>query len=353
MNKPKLPQFNYGKGETIYVSVGILRQLVCYLKHCEVNVERLLHSIGVDPVILSLPDARIPFETYITIEDEAVRVMGDPCFGLHMGEFFETGNWSILGFMMMNCHTLGEAFEKAGRYAGIVGNLIQGSVQVRIKTVKLTLSVPDYAPKMSRHCFESSLASAVTLARNLSGREINPLEVGFTSSLPPCIDEYSRIFRCPVLFDRKDCYMVLDSSIATIPVKLPNPALLEYFENYAQEYLSSIENVEKVTREVTRIILMNLDNKALTIGKIARDMAVSKRTLQYQLRSEGTEFRTLLQETREKLAKKFLNENYTIEDITYMLGFTDPSVFRKSFKKWTGHTPKEFRLTSSSQGIFF
>jgi hypothetical protein len=45
-----------------------------------------------------------------------------------MGEFSEAGGYSIIGYMMMNCATLGEAFQKASRYSRIVGNLIKSRV---------------------------------------------------------------------------------------------------------------------------------------------------------------------------------------------------------------------------------
>ena len=35
--------------------------------------------------------------------------------------------------------------------------------------------------------------------------------------------------------------------------------------------------------------------------------------------------------------------NLFIFSVAYMLGFSEPSVFRKSFKKWTGITPGEYR----------
>ncbi len=98
----------------IEVSICVLSQLVRYLLSLKVNINKLFKAVGVDPSILEYPDTRIPFETYIALEDEAVRVTNDPFFGLHMGEFFEPGNWSIIGYMMMNCRTLGEAFEKSG-----------------------------------------------------------------------------------------------------------------------------------------------------------------------------------------------------------------------------------------------
>ncbi len=342
-----LSPFRKTDAPPLEVSVGILAQLVRYLNYLKVDVDMLLLSLGLDPALLSSPDERIPFETYIAIEDEAARVTGDPYFGLHMGEFVEAGNWNILGFMMLNCRTLGEAFEKSGRYEKIIGNLIEGSVQFRGKTVKMVLSTPAHAPSMSRHCFECVVSSSVTMARYLTGKDISPVEVGFTSPEPASREEYQRVLRCPVLFDRKQCYMVLDTSLASIPLRLPNPALLEHFENYAREYLATLEDVQPITREATKLILLHLDSKSLSVATIARKLAMSTRALQNHLRREGTEFSQLLQETRLQLARKHLQDNRTVEEITYLLGFTDSSVFRRFFKKCTGHTPKEYREAAS------
>ena len=55
----------------------------------------------------------------------------------------------------------------------------------------------------------------------------------------------------------------------------------------------------------------------------------------------------LLREVRQRLAMQYLRENCSVEQITYLLGFSEPSVFRKAYKKWSGVTPREYR-----QGIF-
>jgi AraC-like DNA-binding protein len=81
----------------------------------------------------------------------------------------------------------------------------------------------------------------------------------------------------------------------------------------------------------------------MSINKVAKEMAVSVRTLQKRLESEGVVFSDLYKEIRQRLAKKYLRENYTVEQITYLLGFSEPSVFRKAFKKWSGVTPREYR----------
>jgi AraC-like DNA-binding protein len=72
-------------------------------------------------------------------------------------------------------------------------------------------------------------------------------------------------------------------------------------------------------------------------------MSISVRTLQKRLEGEGVVFSDLLRNVRQRLAKRYLRENYTVEEITYLLGFSEPSVFRKAFKKWSGVMPGEYR----------
>jgi AraC-like DNA-binding protein len=131
---------------------------------------------------------------------------------------------------------------------------------------------------------------------------------------------------------------------------MANPSLLEHFEQYAQDLIAQMERKDTTTQAVTKIILARLDDESLSIEKVAREMAVSVRTLQKRLEAEGVVFSDLLRDIRQRLAKKYLHENYSVEQITYLLGFSEPSVFRKSFKKWLGITPKEYRQSALLTG---
>ena len=295
---------------------------------------------------LKRPIARVPIETYLLIQDEAAEYIHDPYFGLHMGEFAEAGSWSILGYMMMNCKNLGEAIEKSGRYSRIIGNLIEGKAHFRFNKVKVVFSTPPHAPKMSRHCFEAAFSSLVRMVRNLTGVKLSPLEVTFIYPKPASTAEYERVFCCPVLFEQKENSLTVDLKIGNTPILMANPGLLEYFEKYAQDFLAEMDRKDETTRAVTKIILARLDDETLSIEKVAKEMAVSVRTLQNRLEAEGMVFSELLKGIRERLAKRYLSENYSVEQITYLLGFSEASTFRKAFKKWAGVTPKEYRESS-------
>ncbi len=329
--------------EPITVSLSVLNQMFLYLTHLQVDIDAYLRSIGVNPAEVCAPDARIPIETYLLIQDEAARYVNDPYFGLHMGEYAQAGSWSILGYIMMNCKTLGEAFEKSARYARIIGNLIEARAELCFNKIHVVYFTPPHAPAMSRHCFESTFSSSVSMMRSLTGMPLNPLEVGFIYPPPEATAEYNRVFNCPVHFNQKDNWLNLDWSIVNLPVRMANPSLLEQFEQYARDFLVEMERKDETTRAVTRIILARLDDESLSIEKVARELALSVRTLQMRLDDEGVVFSDLLRDIRQRLAKKYLRENYSVEQITYLLGFSEPSVFRKAFKKWSGVTPREYR----------
>ncbi len=77
---------------------------------------------------------------------------------------------------------------------------------------------------------------------------------------------------------------------------------------------------------------------------IADQLSLTSRTLRRRLAEEGTTFSHVFDQVRRDLAEKYLSAgDFTVEDIADLLGFTDASNFRQSFKRWTGLAPSEFR----------
>jgi AraC-like DNA-binding protein len=332
----------------IDITVGILGQLRKYAGGHGLDFGGIMRAAGADPGLLADPDGRIPIEAYLDIEDEAALASGDPCLGLHMGEFFEPGDWSVAGYYMTRCSTLGEVFVKGGRYARIVGNLIEGKGWLVPGAIRVRLAVPRWAPAMSRHCFEATLSSSVCMARRLSGRDIDPVAVRLPGEAPADDAEYRRVFRCPIKFGSKSPGMDLPASMIQMPVLDPDPESAARFEAWAEEALARLRPLRQASERVSRMLLERLDDPRLSARAAAREMGLSLRGLQAELAGEGTDFGSLLRKARESLARDYLRTGMSAEDITCLLGFSDVSVFRKAFKKWTGMTPREYRLSQGA-----
>ena len=98
--------------------------------------------------------------------------------------------------------------------------------------------------------------------------------------------------------------MNLDLRMGSLPVRMANPALVEHFEQYAQDFLAQMERNGATTQVATKIILARMDDPSLSIEKVAREMFVSVRTLQKRLESEGVVFSDLLRDIRQTAGQK-------------------------------------------------
>ena len=70
---------------------------------------------------------------------------------------------------------------------------------------------------------------------------------------------------------------------------------------------------------------------------------MSARTLHRRLGEAGTSYRGLLDEVRHMHALRYLEQGEKgLGEIATALGFSDPSAFRKAFRRWTGARPADY-----------
>ncbi|HEL8445800.1 TPA: helix-turn-helix transcriptional regulator, partial [Legionella pneumophila] len=91
-------------------------------------------------------------------------------------------------------------------------------------------------------------------------------------------------------------------------------------------------------------ILINQNLNHASMDEIASRLCMTSRTLRRHLQRLDVTYQELLDEVREQKAKTFLlNNNISMTEISFLLGFQDTSNFSKAFKRWTGVTPTEYR----------
>ena len=76
---------------------------------------------------------------------------------------------------------------------------------------------------------------------------------------------------------------------------------------------------------------------------------MSCRTLIRRLADEETKFQTLRDGLAKEQAAKYLSDgNLSVESVGYLMGFSDASSFRRSFKRWFGEAPSEYMRRARS-----
>jgi len=101
---------------------------------------------------------------------------------------------------------------------------------------------------------------------------------------------------------------------------------------------------EKFLKKVMEFIDMNMEEATLNVEEMGREVGMSRVTLYRKIKAltnqTAIEF---IRNVRLKRAAQLLEQNKLyVNEVAYMVGFTDVDYFRKCFKEQFGYTPKEY-----------
>lgn len=92
------------------------------------------------------------------------------------------------------------------------------------------------------------------------------------------------------------------------------------------------------------LITLDLPTGLPSFAEISSHLHMSESSLRRRLQKENTSYQKLKDEVRCQVAiDKLVNNTIKVADLSDFLGFTEPSSFVRSFKNWTGETPKSYR----------
>jgi AraC-like DNA-binding protein len=71
---------------------------------------------------------------------------------------------------------------------------------------------------------------------------------------------------------------------------------------------------------------------------------MSQRSLTRHLAEEGTTFAEILEQLRRGLASRYLaDDRMSVQQIAWLLGYSEVAAFNHAYKRWTGTTPRRTR----------
>ena len=186
----------------------------------------------------------------------------------------------------------------------------------------------------------------VTILRINSNQTLLPYQIKLTSDKQADLQVYADALGIEPVFGQSYNEIFFNGKDLLIPMKAFNPEAFELLRSHVEGQLKKICGEALVSEKVKSILLSSLRYSFHDINTVASKLNMSSRTLQRQLSSEKTSFKTLLQKTRFDLARDLLSrKELSISEISYMLGYSDLGNFSRSFKKHSGVSPQDYRKT--------
>ena len=305
---------------------------------------QILQAAKLDPAVIQDPDARIPIEQAGAVWQKAYELSGDPNLALHAIEVLPFGAYRVIDFLAASAPTIGAALAKVADYFPLINDSIRLPYTVGDREVTFGLEAPSRPALISRPYAEYTLAAVFLRTRVATNQRFALVRVDFSQPAPPDPSEHRRIFECPVQFDAPTCQLVIAREVWDTARTGTNPALFAVLETHARMLLDQLPRQADTASRVRQAIESELRGGNPRLESIARQLAMSPRTLQRRLRDEGIAFDELLDDLRFRTAKAYLaQKDIAGAEVAYLLGFAEPSSFNHAFKRWSGQTPTEYR----------
>ena len=188
----------------------------------------------------------------------------------------------------------------------------------------------------------------VRIAREATGTSLAPREVHFAHSAPDDPAEHRAFFQAPLTFEEPVNQLLFTREELTRPFRSADPALSGVACRRLEKMLKQLPPSDDSTAaRVRRLLLESLAHGGASAGEVARELGMSERTLHRRLRAEKTSFRRILDALRGALSSDLLREpRIGIAEVAFLLGYSEPAAFYRSFRRWTGQTPLAFRRAS-------
>ena len=306
-----------------------------------------LDGCGISHGVLDNSLSRIQASEFETLMRWLLIRADDSMFGFNSARHMAPGVLGLVGYLIMNCTTSGEAIRMVPRYETLIGNLGTTELAEAEDVVSIRWNCNSKDALVRPHLIDEYMAATVEYARWVTGRDdIRPRRIYFEYREPPAatLERYKELYRCELIFGAGANVLEFDPQLMHLPMHHPDPALLQTLQNQAEKLHQELQQCDPVIIQV-RATLQNMMERTIPRReRVASQLGMSERTLQRRLLEAGSSYQQILDELRLELAKEWLlSKDWAIADIALRLGFTEPRSFQRRFKTWTGMSPGEYR----------
>jgi AraC-like DNA-binding protein len=332
----------------------MITQKITTLSSVAALLAQTLRSLGYDPEPLFVKagiapdDVGNPAKRILTTRMQALwrlalDVTGDPALGLVVARQFQPAVLHGLGLACLASDTLHDVLRRLVRYARIVNELPDFQLEEPESTIDLVVKLPELDPDFVHASMDLGMAAFLRMCQITAGHDILPVRTCLQRPTPADTIAYKLVFGPDIEFEADSNRLCLDRTAALAPLSTAHPELARLNDQTVIDYLARHDR-NNITMQVRSRIIEQLPDGRPSQGEIAIKLNTSLRSLQRKLHQQDTSFKELLNDTQRELALSYIRDsNRSIGEITYLLGFSEPSNFTRAFKRWTGKSPGEYR----------
>ncbi len=338
---------------TNYLRSAALANLPAVLSRHDVDVLPLLRRVGIPVACLRDPERPVPVERAYRLLELAADAAQCPSLGLEMGEVNRLSVLGLLGLVLREEPTFGDALHTLLRYRQLHNESLLLSLEPLSEgrgdlcLLRLGLAAPPGTPVAQ--ATELGLAMLLRSLRTLMGTPWRPhLACVAHAPLGPRA-VYQRVLGAPLQFQAEFDGIVFDRRDLTLPVRSADPAMALPARQQLDQLMAA-RGAHSCAQRVDELVRVLLPAARCSADQVALHLGLHRRTLHRHLLREGLSFEGIVDRVRRELGTSLLaDRGRSLAQVSDLLGFSSPPAFSRWFRRAFGQSARAHRGGASLQ----
>ena len=310
------------------------------------SIAKGLAMINIPVDILQNPEAHLDGDqTCLLLTLGKMLAEKDKPFSLQVLQHFKEDTLGMLGLAIINANDAEQALNLFQEYTELFRPGFDFSMKYSEKYLDIEI-LPLANFKKLESTFIELIFCAFDFYGKRSGFDIQA-EFYFSHNVSDYKSQLEDQFDSPVYSHSPINKIRIPRGVLAQKVKNPNSSMQAVYIAQLNLEKAKYEQKSSISFQARRI--MHYSGKQgvfLNRDQLADQLSCSHRTLTRKLKSEGVSFQQLLDEVRFSMAKQMLYQSSkSTKQVANYIGITNPAVFCRAFKKWSGVTPSEYRAS--------
>lgn len=334
------------------VPMEFTRALLAQARAHDRDVQAMLRTAGFpfDPLRKDTQTVFVSREQYSRLALALIRELGDESGGVMPDVQTPVGTTRLIGYSLLNSANLAAALRRGIEFNACCrvrrGAGISNRFEVDRERKEASLAYRcDDDPPGTQHSVLCNLAMWMRFCGWLIGQHIDIISATCAGPEPEFTAGVRHFFHCPVAYDQPLNAVTFSARHLEAELVRDEEDLREFLK-LAPYYLVIKPHAatESITYRIRDILGDDFREEMPSFEELTRLLNMSARTLRRRLEKEGTSYQRIKDNARRDVAITLLSrEGRTVSEVAEQVGFSDPSAFHRSFKKWTGQPPGSYR----------
>lgn len=323
-----------------------------------VDVHELLRGTGVSPDLVANARSRVTVGQATRVARRLWRLTDDEMFGAGPHPV-PRGTFRMVSLGVIHSPDLRTALQRICEFSAVLPGM--PTISAAMGPEHTVVCVEHTGLRDPEHLVVDLMVGLVQrLSAWLVGQRVKPLKLELPYPSPEDPADYDRIFGARPTFGAARAALTFDSALLAAPVIRTEAEMLAWVRNSPGDLLARRDYGSTLADQVRRILEYPLVSSTPsarpvpwpTPEEVAARLNLSLQHLRRRLRAEGTSMSVIREEIlRDAAVASLAAGREPVADLATRLGFSEPSAFRRAFRRWTGNPPGSYRPPRPSATI--